>query len=65
MSRVCVHFRSPAVTSFRFIVHCASFLNFVGLFFMTVWRVLKFKMNEAISNDGEDMRICVKVRLRG
>jgi len=50
MSRVCVRFRSPAVISFR-----ASFLNFVGLFVMTAWRVLKFKMNEAISNDGGDM----------
>jgi hypothetical protein len=64
MSRVFVHFRSPAVI-FRFIVNCASFLNFVGLFFMTTWRVLKFKMKEAISNDGGDMRICIKVRLRG
>ena len=64
MSRVCVHFRSPAVISLRCIVHCVSFLHFVG-FFMTTWRVLKFKMNAAISNDEGDIRICIKVRLRG
>jgi hypothetical protein len=28
---------------------------------MTAWRVLKFKVKEAIPNDGEDMRICIKV----
>lgn len=32
VSRVFVHFRSPAVIYFRFIVHRAAFLNFVGLF---------------------------------
>ena len=65
MSRLFIYFRSPALVSFRFIVHSASFLNFVGFFFTMAWRVLKFKMKDAISNDGGDMRICIKVRLRG
>ena len=64
MSRAFVHFRSPAVVYFSFFCLLCFLFKLLCLF-MTKGRVLKFKMKDASSNDEGDMRICIKVRLRG